>query len=197
MDVRPDPLLVTAEGDLLEQARAGDVAAFERLLRGHDDRLRALAYRMMGDRAAMDDALQDAYVRAFRGIGRFRGDAAFATWMHRIVATTCLDHLRRRKRWSECTSPSDEPDIAPAGGHVRDPGDAVSRQLDLRRALGRLPADQRAALLLVDGEGFSYHEAGEALGVPAGTVSSRITRARRAMRELLAPSHSEPPEDER
>ena len=171
------------EEQLVDRARSGDVAAFEALVRTHDDRMRALAFRMLGSRAAMDDALQDAYVRAFRGLARFRGDSRFSTWLHRVVATTCIDHARRAQRRREDELPA-EP--APVGGGPGDPaGDAVARRLDLRRALDRLDPDQRAALLLVDGDGLSYGEAGELLGVPAGTVSSRLTRARAAVRADL------------
>lgn len=177
------PRIEHPEEELVELARAGDVAAFERLVREHDDRMRALAFRMLGDRSAMDDALQDAYVRAFRGLPRFRGDARFSTWLHRIVATTCIDHARRQQRRREDELP-DEPRLV--GGGAGDPaGEAVVRRLDLRRALDRLDPDQRAALLLVDGDGLSYGEAGALLGVPAGTVSSRLTRARTAVRAML------------
>lgn len=171
------------EADLVGRARTGDVEAFEVLVRSHDDRMRALAFGMLGSRAAMDDALQDAYVKAFRALPSFRGESRFSTWLHRIVATTCVDHLRRRQRRREDVL-TDEPE--PIGGHIGDPsGDTVARRLDLRRALDRLDADQRAALLLVDGEGLSYEEAGTVLGIPAGTVSSRLSRARAELRRAL------------
>ena len=132
----------------------------------------------------MDDALQDAYVRAFRALPGFRGDARFSTWLHRVVATTCIDHARRAQRRREDELPDD---ARPIGGHAHDPaGDAVIRRLDLRLALDRLDPDQRLALLLVDGDGLSYDEAGAVLGVPAGTVSSRLSRARLAMRTMLS-----------
>lgn len=186
---------VTEENGLLIRARDGDVVAFEHLVRLHDDRMRALAYRMTGDRDAMDDVLQDAYVKAFRSMSGFRGDARFATWLHRIVATTCIDHARRRMRRAEDELAEES---VPSGGRAGDvTADVVVRRTDLRRALDRLPPDQRVALLLVDGDGLSYHEAGDALGVPAGTVSSRISRARREMRALLEPRRPERPEDER
>jgi len=174
---------MTSEAALLDGARGGDVDAFERLVRRHDDRMRALAYRMLGSRAAMDDALQDAYVKAFRSIAGFRGDARFSTWLHRIVATTCIDHVRRLQRRAEEELP-DEP-VPARGGLVDGSADVAVRRLDLRRALDHLDPDHRAALLLVDGEGLSYDEAGSVLGIPAGTVSSRLSRARATMRGLL------------
>lgn len=188
---------MTSETSLLSAARHGDAAAFEALLRTHDERMRALAHRMTGDRTAMDDVLQDAYVKAFRSIRSFRGEARFSTWLHRIVTTTCIDHLRRSSRRGEISLADDEPGDASTRSVTADPGVVVSRKLDLRRALDHLPVDQRAALLLVDGEGLSYDEAGTVLGIPAGTVSSRISRARREMRTLLEPSRPDHPEDER
>ena len=132
----------------------------------------------------MDDALQDAYVRAFRALPGFRGDARFSTWLHRVVATTFIDHARRAQRRREDELPDE---ARPIGGHAQDPaGEAVSRRLDLRLALDRLEPDQRVALLLVDGDGLSYEEAGAVLGVPSGTVSSRLSRARLAMRTMLS-----------
>ena len=170
------------EPELLALARTGDVVAFEALVRTHDDRMRALAFRMTGTRAGMDDALQDAYLKAFRSIGGFRGDAAFSTWLHRIVTTTCIDHARRRGRRREDELP-DEP--RPGGAAVDPAGDLVTRRVLLRRALDDLDPDHRAALLLVDGDGLSYGEAGRVLGVPVGTVSSRLSRARTEMRRML------------
>lgn len=164
-------------------AREGDAAAFERLLRRYDDQMRGVAYRLLGRRAAMDDALQDAYVKAFRNLGRFRGDSAFSTWLYRIVTTTCLDHLRRSARRTEDELP-DEP--TPLGGLRADGvGDAASRRADLRRALDQLRPTHRAVLVLVDGEGLSYDEAGDLLDLAPGTVASRLSRARSRMRELL------------
>lgn len=181
--VRDDDTTSVGE-TLVAEARNGDVTAFERLLRIHDDRMRALAYRMLGSPTAMDDALQDAYIRAFRGISGFRGDSAFSTWLHRIVATTCIDHLRRQGRRREDEMPDDL--AAPATGGTADPvGDQVTRRGDLAQALDELPSDQRAALILVDAEGLSYEEAAATLGVAPGTVSSRLTRARATMRTKL------------
>lgn len=184
-----------ATGDDTAAARAGDADAFERLVRANDDRMRALAFRMLGSRSAMDDALQEAYLKAFRKVGGFRGDSAFATWLHRIVATTCIDHARQASRRSDVPL-AEDPEVADPvskpSGHVDRVGDAVAGRTDLQRALDRLSPDYRAALLLVDGEGMSYDEASEILDVPPGTVASRLNRARRTMRDLL-----DIPEDDR
>ena len=171
------------EAQLVDRARQGDAEAFEGLLRTYDDRMRAVAFRMLGERAAMDDALQDAYVRAFRAVGEFRGDARFSTWLHRIVSTTCIDHLRRRGRRAEDELSDDS---RPVGGRRHDPaGEAATGRADLRRALDCLEPAQRAVVLLVDGEGLSYDEVASILGLTNGTVSSRLTRARMVMRTML------------
>lgn len=172
---------------LIARARAGDVHAFEALVRDCDEMMRGVAFRMLGSRDAMDDALQDAYVRAFRSIATFRGEARFSTWMHRIVTTTCIDHMRRRDRRRESALPDDRHDGASQlrSGASFDPASTAVGRTDVARALARLPVDQRAVVLLVDAEGYSYDEAAEVLGTTPGTVSSRITRARSTLRTLL------------
>lgn len=171
-----------AEPRLLRRARSGDVRAFEALIALHDRALRRLAYRLLGDAGAMDDALQEAYVKAYRSLRSFAGDAAFGTWLHRIVANACHDELRRRARSGHGPFELDErqPDIAPG------PAREVAARLDLAAALGTLAPELRAAVLLVDAEGLTYEQAGAALGVPAGTIASRLNRARAALRPALA-----------
>jgi len=166
---------------LVEAARLGDHAAFATLLRRHDDQMRALAWSILRDRSAMDDALQDAYVKAYRSLGRFRGESRFSTWLHRIVYRTCLDHVRRRR-------PTDPwPEVEPAVS-AEDPAD----RLTLQRAIAALDPETAAALVLVDRDGHSYEEAGVVLGIPTGTVASRLHRGRRALRVALgAPDPTE------
>lgn len=130
----------------------------------------------------MDDALQDAYLRAFRAIGRFRRESEFSTWLYRIVTSTCIDHGRRRGRRREDELADDVSPHVPVVDRV---GDGVVRRADLAAALAELTDDHRATLLLVDGEGLSYEEASFVLGVAAGTVASRLARARAIMRDLL------------
>lgn len=166
---------------VMEQARTGDPAAFEQLVRHYDPMLRALAYRLLGDRAQMDDALQEAYVKAFRGLGGFRQDAALGTWLYRITYRACLDLMRSEGRRRTTPLPGTDVAADPAG----DPGRVAVQRTDLARALDSLPADQRAAVLLVDAEGLDYTAAAEVLGVAAGTIASRLSRARAALRRAL------------
>jgi RNA polymerase sigma-70 factor (ECF subfamily) len=167
----------------LARARAGDVDAFLELVAEHDRELRALAFRLLGDREAMDDVLQEAFAKAFRALGSFRGGSSLRTWLYRIVYNACVDELRRRRP----TLPLQERDAVTSA----DAEQAEIARLDLASALASLPADLRATVLLVDAEGFDYAEAGRVLGIPAGTVGSRLSRAHRALRAALAADREE------
>jgi len=164
---------------LLVRARRGDDGAFGALVRRHDDALRALAFRLLGNRAQMDDALQEAYVSAFRALPGFRGDAAFGTWLYRIVYNACLDELRRTRDVVPLDTVRERPDPQPAVG------ERVATRRALADALAALEPADRAAVLLVDAQGFDYRSAGEVLGVPEGTVASRLNRARSRLRTGL------------
>jgi RNA polymerase sigma-70 factor, ECF subfamily len=166
--------------ELVELARLGDRSAFDELLRRHDPRMRALAYRLMADRHRMDDALQEAYLKAFKALPRFRAGSDFGTWLYRITYNACIDELRKRKR-----SPlSSEDPIDPESGRPG-PERIVSASETVRHALAELPVDQRVTVVLVDGEGFDHREAAQILGVAPGTVASRLHRARAALRRVL------------
>jgi RNA polymerase sigma-70 factor (ECF subfamily) len=155
-----------------------DADAFVALLRDYDLRHRRLAFRLLGDRERMDDVLQEAYARAFRALPRFRGGATLGTWLYRIVYNACLDELRRSGARREV--PLDEwRDRGP------DRTDRVEERLDLEAALAALPVELRAVVLLVDADELSYGEAAEVLGIPAGTVASRLSRARDALKGAL------------
>lgn len=160
----------------LRKARDGDPAAFTALVRQYDPQLRAYAYRLLGDRTAMDDALQNAYLNAFGAIGRFRGDASFKNWMYRIVHNACIDLIRRRR---------DDAELFEGAAVAVDPARARGDRLDLIAAFEAMTAEHRAVLTLIDVEGFDYAEAADVLSVPIGTVRSRLNRARSAMRREL------------
>jgi RNA polymerase sigma-70 factor (ECF subfamily) len=179
--------------DVLWRAKAGDQAAFTEVVRHYDDRLRALAYRLLGDRASMDDALQEAYVKAFRALPGFREDAALGTWLYQITYRACVDLQRRegRHRTGPSTTATTRTGGAqggepPATGAWSDPAGTAATRTDLSRALAALPVDQRAAVLLVDAEGLDYDTAAAVLDVAPGTIASRLSRARAALRTALA-----------
>ena len=170
-----------SDDELIARHAAGDAAAFGVLVARHRDRAWAVALRTMGDPADAADAVQEAFVKAFRTIGAFRGDALFTTWLHRIVVNACLDAMRRSR--VRPTSPLDE-----TAASIADPSDPIGRTelgQDVVAALGRISADQRAAIVLVDIEGYSVDEAASVLGIAAGTVKSRCHRGRAQLAELL------------
>jgi RNA polymerase sigma factor (sigma-70 family) len=163
-----------------------DPDAFWSLVQPHDRALRALAYRLVGDRDLMDDVLQEAYLRAFRGLPSLRAADALGSWLYRIVYTASMDQVRGRQRTAHLAldEAPDPPDLAP------DPADVATGRRDLVAALETLPPPMRAAVLLVDAEGLSYEEAGAIMGVPKGTVASRLARARDVLRRSLE-THAE------
>ena len=176
-----------SDAELLSAHVDGDPDAFATLVRRHQDRLWAVALRVMRNPDDAADALQDAYIAAFRRAGSFRGDAAVTTWLHRVVVNACLDRLRSLKVRAADALPEDL-DRSPGLG-VDAPADPVeaAEQRDLvAAALGRLNPDQRAALVLVDMQGYSVDEAATMLGCAPGTVKSRCARGRAKLAPLLA-----------
>lgn len=167
------------EPELLAQAQGGDGDAFMTLVQHYDDRLRGLAWRILGDQSAMDDALQDAYLKAYKAIGTFRYDASFYSWMNRIVHNTCIDIVRRRRNVYSLEFAESVVD------YRAQTEEQVARGSVVAQALSELHPDQRWAVLLVDGQGLSYDEAAEVIGVQRGTVASRLNRGRAEMRRLL------------
>jgi RNA polymerase sigma-70 factor, ECF subfamily len=181
--VDPEP---RTDVELLGAHVAGDPMAFEELVRRHRDRLWAVALRTTGDPEEAADALQDALISAFRRADQFRGDAAVTTWLHRIVVNASLDRLRRRAVRPTSALPDDDESLP--GAVVADPDDPIGRretQLVVTAALAELPEDQRAAVLLVDVEGWSIEEAAAQLGCPEGTVKSRCFRGRAKLAKRL------------
>ncbi len=172
-----DPRDPGDDAALLRAHAAGDPHAFSEIVRRHSDRLWAVALRTLGDREEAADALQDALLSAYRAAAGFRGDSAVTTWLHRIVVNACLDRVRRRQ--VRMTVPLPEIDSAPA------PAVDFDTALVVRAALVQLPVDQRAALVLVDLQGYPVAEAATILGVAEGTVKSRCARGRARLAVLL------------
>ncbi|MDH6703662.1 RNA polymerase sigma-70 factor (ECF subfamily) [Kitasatospora sp. MAA19] len=182
--------MTTADDDAVLLARhvAGDPDAFGFLVNRHRDRLWAVALRTLGDREEAADALQDALVSAFRAAPGFQGRSAVTTWLHRIVVNACLDRARRSA--TRRTTPLDEdPRRLDTLVGAAEPADSPVVRAEVRReltaALAELPAEQRAALVLVDMQGYPVAEAAELLGVPVGTVKSRCARGRARLLPLV------------
>ena len=185
-----------ADADLLAAHVAGDPDAFGILFTRHRDRLWAVALRTMGNREDAADGLQDGLIAAYRRAGTFRGDSAVTTWLHRVVVNACLDRLRAAKvRRTEALPDDldergDRGSLRSATDESADPSDHVGRSEQralVLDALRTLPEEQRAALVLVDMEGYPVAEAAQMLDCAVGTVKSRCSRGRARLAELLAP----------
>jgi len=173
-----DDLSALTDRELLQRHVDGDGGvAFGELFRRHRDRMYAVALRTTSNRELAADAVQDAFISAFRRADAFRGEAAVTTWLHRIVVNACFDRLRRRRPTSEL------PEYELADRH--DDHASTEVRLDIREALATLPEGQRAALVLVDMHGVSVAEAAEILGVAEGTIKSRCARGRAALAQHL------------
>lgn len=173
--------------ELIAAHVAGDATAFTELVNRHRDRLWAVALRTTGDPEEAADGLQEALLSAYKNAGSFRGDAAVTTWMHRVVVNACLDRLRRRA--ARPTVPLPEQDTDFGSNVLADPKDPLSNQelrIEILKALKELPPDQRAAVVLVDVEGYSVDDAAAILECPSGTVKSRCARGRAKLASRLA-----------
>jgi RNA polymerase sigma-70 factor (ECF subfamily) len=186
-----------SEAREIDAARRGDLAAFNALVLRYQTRVYNLCYRMLGDPDEAADATQDAFLSAWRAMNRFKGEG-FRTWLMRIATNGCLDVLRARKRHP--TYSLDAPSISDSEGEELDPlpiadpdpsvdplGSALRAEVSetIQAGLSLLPEDQRAALVLVDMQGYSYEEVAAVTGANLGTVKSRINRARGRMRDYL------------
>ncbi len=191
----PLPVQPGDDQPLVIRAQGGDAAAFETLVRRYERWVFTLALRMVGDRGEAEDMAQEVFLKAYRGLPRFKGTARFSTWLYAIASHHCLNHLRaRRHRPEACAAGTAAlrgdglaatdllPDEAPRA-------DALLERADLartvQRALTSLTEDHRLVLILRDIQGMSYEGIAETLGLELGTVRSRLHRARTELRERL------------
>jgi RNA polymerase sigma-70 factor (ECF subfamily) len=167
---------------LLRAHADGDPDAFGALVTRHRDRLWAVALRTMRDPDDAADALQDALISAFRAAGSFRAESAVTTWLHRIVVNACLDRIRRRKTRPTVALPEE------GRGEPAERRDQIAERdtsMAIEAAMGELPLEQRAAIILVDLEGYSVADSARILGVAEGTIKSRCARGRARLAILL------------
>lgn len=178
------------EAALIVAAQRGSLAAFNQLVVKYQGLAYNVAYRLLGDPEAAADATQDSFLKAYRALGQFRGDS-IKGWVIRIVTNTCYDQLRRWQR-----RPADSLDDLPADSDRadslidwREGPEALALREELRHVIhsciGRLPADQRIALVLVDIQGFNYQQVADLTGATLGTVKSRLSRGRARLRDVL------------
>jgi len=173
------------DAELVERARLGDREAMADLYRAHSSRVYTVVRRLAGDDALAEDLAQDAWIRAFRKLDLFRGEASFGTWMYRLATNMALNRLRRRGRRDEVEREAEI--LRPAASL----DDAVINQRLLAEALDRLPPGYRRVLVLHDVEGRTHEEIAELLDVAPGTSKSQLHKARARMRELLEPGSAE------
>jgi RNA polymerase sigma-70 factor, ECF subfamily len=178
------------DADLLSRHLGGDPDAFREIVKRHRERLWVVALQTLGDPDEAADAVQDAFVSAYRKAGSFRGEAAVTTWLRRIVLNACLDRMRRKS----VRPVADDQLIEAADREVSlaDQTDEHEISMEIEAALKRLPTDQRAALVLVDMMGYSVEDAAIVLDVPAGTVKSRCSRGRAKLVPMLSHLRSRP-----
>jgi len=171
---------MTTDAQLIARARGGETAAFRLLYERHADRVFSVVRRIAGDDGLAEEWAQEAWVRAYRGLSRYRGEAQFATWLHRIAVNCALHGRRGVQRRERREAGAMVPDIQPSHG------DGTLLRMRLEEAMDGLPERMRAVLVLHDVEGYTHEEIGEMLGTTAGTSKSQLFRARARMRELLA-----------
>ena len=174
------------ETKLVQMAQAGDRDAFQELVRLHQNGVFTLALRLVNDRDMAADVAQDAFIRAWRGLPKFRGDAAFKTWIHRITVNAAWT-LKKRAVRHAATSLDDAPQIADPtlSGDLERAGENLELRERLREALGQLSRSQRSVVVLKDIYGWSHNEIADALEISVTAAKVRLHRAHRRLRENL------------
>jgi RNA polymerase sigma-70 factor (ECF subfamily) len=168
--------------ECIRRAQSGDIDAFEQLYREHSPRIYALCLRLRaGDKTDATELLQDVFVKAWRRLDTFRGDCAFASWLHRLAVNTMLESARSDGRRTARVLPME--DTSRLAGAARSSG--IELKMDMENAIASLPKGARLAFVLHDVEGYQHQEIAEQLGVTVGTVKAQLHRARRLLRDRL------------
>jgi RNA polymerase sigma-70 factor (ECF subfamily) len=170
------------DAKLLARVLDGDHDAFNQIMRHHEDRVFSVCLRIIGEREQALDATQETFLTAFRKAEQFQGNSALGTWIYRIAVNTCYDQLRKQKRRRTDPIPDH---VQPVDYSAEDAVESAGLRPEIQRALARIPEDFRIAVVLSDIEGMGLPDVAELLGVPVGTVKSRVFRGRRLLaREL-------------
>lgn len=180
------------ENAIVQRVQRGDVNAFELLMSEYEKNVYSIALRMTGNSEDAADMTQEAFIKAFNSIAAFRGDSKFSVWLYRIVSNVCLDFIRARNRRPTVSLSAEDDDGEETQLDITDESQSPEVLLErgltrdaVRRGLNTLPPDFRQILLLREIQGLSYEEIAKALGLEAGTVKSRIFRARKRLCAFL------------
>ena len=168
--------------ELLARVVGGDHDAFNQIMRNHEDRVFSVCLRIMGNREHALDATQETFLTAFRKADQFKGNSALGTWIYRIAVNTCYDQLRKQKRRRTDPIPDH---LDPTDHSAEDEVEAAGLRPEIMEALAAIPQDFRSAVVLSDIEGMGLPEVADVLGVPVGTVKSRVFRGRRLLAQEL------------
>jgi RNA polymerase sigma-70 factor (ECF subfamily) len=175
---------------IIEDVRAGNVRRFAELVDRHKDRALTLACRLLGNREEAEEAVQDAFLRCFRALERFRGESRFSTWFYRILYNRCLTQLHRRGEAEEEAEPVDQEVLQSVAAEVEET--SALRLLEeremadiLQEETDRLPSQYRSALLLFYVQEMRYEEISEVLALPMGTVKTHLFRAREMLKKRV------------
>lgn len=168
--------------ELIDRFLNGDKRAFNTLMDAHEQRVFAICLRILGNRQAALDVVQETFITVFRKADRYDATAAFSTWLYRVTVNTCYDYLRRQKRHRTDPLPESHD---PVDLRAQDDFDSVDIQPAIEEALASLPDEFRTAVVLVDLHGFDLERAADILEVPIGTVKSRVYRGRRKLAAQL------------
>jgi RNA polymerase sigma-70 factor (ECF subfamily) len=170
------------EAELLEGCRAGDASAFERLYEAHGARMKSIAANLLGDLSDAEDAVQETFLKIYRGAASFRGGSMLSTWIYRVLVNSCYDLLRKKRlRRAQSSQARIE------GSALERPAPAADDplRLTLEACVAKLDPRRRTAFLLFEVEGFRHREVGEILGIPEGTSKTLLFEARRELQRML------------
>lgn len=178
--------VAVSDMNLIKKFKAGDESAFEELVKRYQKKVYNTTYRMMGNREDANDLAQEAFLRVYRKLDRFKGNSSFSTWLFTVTTNLCRDEMRKRQRRLQTTSLSEKERNIP--DEMMSPEDlSLQRELrdKLQQVIDKLPNKHREVIILREFQGLSYDEIAEVTGVSMGTVKSRLSRARRSIKQEL------------